>query len=1012
MLERYRSGHNGADSKSDGGASPTRVRIPLSPPKDGLTKVIMERRKLLTACLLKALGAALLILIDTYANALFLSAYSKNMLPYFYFALAIFGFMAMQLSQPYLKKGLSQFLRWSHLFLIAICILFIFLAGLSYYWLPFIVAVVILTASTIAGASNFITILNFFSMREYKGITRWMNISSLVGLVAMGILIPILLKYFSLTVLLYLIAGAFVALLLVYSLLHFPPEKHETTRHSPPPVKLFREKLFIFAFLIFLMMMTLTIFSDFSLKSELARLFTQNEIGQFLSAFFVITTIGYVVLQIFVLPPLLRRTGVIGILLICPIGFIPLAILMFIYPGLWTVTLLTGLGLVLRMAFFVSGNQMLLNVYAPAVRNIAQYQLLSLGRLAMGLSAILLLGLTLLGSLRIIAVAILVASLLLIYLCLRVGKYYFSTLKTAINLRRFDAEYLESEMMDQEITMKVASQALASEQEEIQLFGLSLFRKINIKKTPVRLLEALSSKWDLVREGAISVLKSSQDQSAVAPLMRGLSEEKNPELIWRFVETLVHFSPECLLPYASAVINAPNSATKASAAHVFYSGGNEAQLKQAEATFLFLLNSENDRDRYWAANVLREGAVKNPGHYISQLVNDSNEEVVRNALLAARFHSDDQIIYLLIHKLENKALAFSVGNTLVAIGSRAISPLLSYLHKITEPRQINLVIILFSKFLEPSAEAALLGLLQGENANLIGMAAMSLAYRVKQFSLSEQALGVVHEQAFKEIEKIADLKNCLRFYQDPDILNEIQSRIYYAQKRYLYLLASYGEAKTILQIIPTLLSSDKKSRAYDSAMELLELCIPDPSLKNTISVAFEGAEKSSSVRNEGMPPKDHWLKQVIEFKQGIKQGDSMDELIEKILVLRKVSLFSSLSAELLQSIAEIVQQEDIAAQQIIFKEGEMADGMYIVVKGGINIIKNEQVINFCTAGAFFGELALLDDAPRYASATAQEDTQLFFIEKSDFNRLTDEVPEILKAVTQTIIGYLRKTEPV
>lgn len=138
----------------------------------------------------------------------------------------------------------------------------------------------------------------------------------------------------------------------------------------------------------------------------------------------------------------------------------------------------------------------------------------------------------------------------------------------------------------------------------------------------------------------------------------------------------------------------------------------------------------------------------------------------------------------------------------------------------------------------------------------------------------------------------------------------------------------------------------------------------------------------------------------------------MDDLIEKILVLKKVSVFSSLSAELLQSIAEIVQQEDIAEEQVIFNEDDIADGMYIVVKGGIDILKNNRRINFCGSGTFFGELALLDDAPRFATAIAKEDTQLFFIEKSDFNRLTDEVPEILRAVTQTIIGYIRQTQAV
>jgi len=145
----------------------------------------------------------------------------------------------------------------------------------------------------------------------------------------------------------------------------------------------------------------------------------------------------------------------------------------------------------------------------------------------------------------------------------------------------------------------------------------------------------------------------------------------------------------------------------------------------------------------------------------------------------------------------------------------------------------------------------------------------------------------------------------------------------------------------------------------------------------------------------------------LEFKQTQSRGEAMNTLIGNVLVLRKVKLFETLSAELLQTIATILQQKNIAANEILFRQGDWGDGMYIVAKGRVNIIQNETIISVCTDDTFFGELALLDDEPRFATAIAAEDSQLFFIEKSEFIRLTDEVPAILRAVTQTVVGYLR-----
>ncbi len=57
---------------------------------------------------------------------------------------------------------------------------------------------------------------------------------------------------------------------------------------------------------------------------------------------------------------------------------------------------------------------------------------------------------------------------------------------------------------------------------------------------------------------------------------------------------------------------------------------------------------------------------------------------------------------------------------------------------------------------------------------------------------------------------------------------------------------------------------------------------------------------------------------------------------------------------------------------------------------------------------FFGELALLDEEKRVGTAIAKTNCSLIFIEKNVFNRIADDVPDVLRQIVNIILGYLRK----
>lgn len=135
--------------------------------------------------------------------------------------------------------------------------------------------------------------------------------------------------------------------------------------------------------------------------------------------------------------------------------------------------------------------------------------------------------------------------------------------------------------------------------------------------------------------------------------------------------------------------------------------------------------------------------------------------------------------------------------------------------------------------------------------------------------------------------------------------------------------------------------------------------------------------------------------------------------IEKILFLKRISIFKSLSSYELRMIGEVLTEEEFAAGEILFHEGQEGDCMYLVIEGKISIytgiapkIKTLRVFE---RGDFFGEMGLYDDKPRAASAMAREATRLLVLRKTDFCELIGEYPQVALGIMKELNQRLRET---
>lgn len=130
-------------------------------------------------------------------------------------------------------------------------------------------------------------------------------------------------------------------------------------------------------------------------------------------------------------------------------------------------------------------------------------------------------------------------------------------------------------------------------------------------------------------------------------------------------------------------------------------------------------------------------------------------------------------------------------------------------------------------------------------------------------------------------------------------------------------------------------------------------------------------------------------------------------LIEKVLLLKSLSIFEETPETVLAEVAEILVEEDHAEGATIFNDGEVAHCMYIIFKGEVRIHKDGHTLAVLKENDFFGELSLLDTETRSASASANTETLLLKIDQEPFYEIMESRVEVAKGIIKTLCKRLR-----
>ena len=131
--------------------------------------------------------------------------------------------------------------------------------------------------------------------------------------------------------------------------------------------------------------------------------------------------------------------------------------------------------------------------------------------------------------------------------------------------------------------------------------------------------------------------------------------------------------------------------------------------------------------------------------------------------------------------------------------------------------------------------------------------------------------------------------------------------------------------------------------------------------------------------------------------------------------LRRVPLFSGLTEPQLENLAGGSARRSYPKGRTIVAEGEPSQSMYILLAGRAKVQRSdsegkEVILAVLSSGEFFGEMSLIDDAPRSASVITLEPCEFMAFSKEAFKAMLVQSPEVTMAVMRGLVRRLREAD--
>ncbi len=130
-------------------------------------------------------------------------------------------------------------------------------------------------------------------------------------------------------------------------------------------------------------------------------------------------------------------------------------------------------------------------------------------------------------------------------------------------------------------------------------------------------------------------------------------------------------------------------------------------------------------------------------------------------------------------------------------------------------------------------------------------------------------------------------------------------------------------------------------------------------------------------------------------------------------LFRRVPLFSGLEDDDLQSLISATTRRKFPKDGVVFFEHDLGDALFMIVSGRVKVTilsddGREIILAVLSDGDFFGEMSLLDNEPRSATAIAMHDTEMVVLHQRDFLSIVEKRPRVAINLLAVLSSRLRK----
>jgi HEAT repeat protein/CRP-like cAMP-binding protein/ATP/ADP translocase len=768
-----------------------------------------------------------------------------------------------------------------------------------------------------------------------------------------------------------------------------------------------------------------------------------DALAAFLGMFWAVVNLLTLVLNLAAVGPLTNRFGVRVGLLVLPVALLIISAITAVggwFNGaaqfiFWLAVINNLLDWVLSETLYKSASLILYQPLPAAQRNQLQTGVESFAQpIAQGLAGFLLIGLGLLSFGAIEQNYVLFILLIAwIGVVLWLGRDYMAVLTQALAKRRLG----QGGPVTDPNSIIILRQNLKSPHAGTVIYALDMLADLDVANYLTHLAELITHPTAEVRAEAYRRLEKANARPMAAALKHRITAETDdPSVRGEAIKAWLALADEEAVDEAMIYLNEPEQQVRRGALIGLLKAGSLGGILTAGEQLTRWLHSPQPAERQLAAEVL--GEVGNRQFYkpLIELLKDPDLNVRRAALQAAGRVQSPQLWAALF-----AALATPIHNeaaqALVLSGVAALPQIQATLAEASTPHKIrHRLVRVLGRINHPDSLALLLSYFEADNADLRYSVVLALDRRDYRAKLPAEAQQV---QKLVRLE-VAQAAWFLAAYADvfqpnaPDQLlaGALIEAVAETRSRLLHLLTFIYSPQTILRVRDSLAMSSVEKRAYavealDNllAQDLKPLLLPlVDELTPEQQLAHLGSlfpqtrlDRAARLQElwEKVDPSFEWLRVCVVHDSGPtvdlglaeQERKTMLSIIERVLILKTVSLFSNSPDSVVADVASLLEETELPASQRLFEKGDAGNCMYIIVNGKVKVHDGPRFLNYLGERDIVGEMAVLDAAPRVASVTAEEDTLLLRLDQEALYELMADRIEVARGIIRVLTTNLR-----